>query len=410
MKKSDVLKQERAAIEAKINDLVSKATRSETEDAEFDTHRAEYEALTRKIEREEAAERFAANRSTEAPAINTKPTTMKDYSFRKAISDFVFNNGILTGLEKEMHDEARRLNPGIQGIGVPAFIINSRADLAAASSSVVATNTVDFIDALRARLVVVQAGARLMTGLTGNLSIPRLTSGAAAWESEVADANDFAASFGSVTMSPKRLGAYQTMSKQLLIQSSYDVERIIRDDMVKSIALAVDDASIEGGAAYTPTGILNTSGIGSVECGTTGAAIVWQDIIDLEKEVAVDNADLGKLAFLTNPKVRAKLKATAVGTDQRMILGENGNNLMGYPLYVTTQVPSDLTKTTTGLSAVIFGNFDDLMIGQWGGLDIVVDPYSGAKKAQVSIIINSWWDVAVRHAQSFAAIKDALTT
>ena len=73
-------------------------------------------------------------------------------------------------------------------------------------------------------------------------------------------------------------------------------------------------------------------------------------------------------------------------------------------------MPSDLSKTTTGLSAVIFGNFDDLMIGQWGGLDIVVDPYSGAKKAQVSVIINSWWDVAVRHAQSFAAIKDALTT
>lgn len=409
MKKSDVLKQERAAIEAKIENLVSKADRSEGDDAEFDTLRTELEAMNRKIEREEAAEKFMAERATHAPVVHERKTTPKDYSFRKAIYEMSYAGG-LTGLEKEMHEEAKRKNPEVQGIGVPEFVINSRADLAAASSAVVATDTRDFIDALRAKLVIVQAGARLMTGLTGNLSIPRLTGGAAAWEAETSDANDFSASFDAVTMSPKRLAAYQAMSKQLLIQSTYDVEQIIRGDMVRAIALAVDDAAIEGGAANTPTGILNTSGIGSVECGTTGAAVTWQDIIDLEKEVAVDNADMGALAFLTNPKVRAKLKATSVGTDQRMVWAENGNTLMGYPAYVTTQVPSDLTKTTTGLSAVIFGNFNDLLVGQWGGLDIVVDPFTAAGKAQVKVWINSWWDVAVRHAQSFAAIKDALTT
>jgi len=409
MKKSEELKQKRTALEAKMAELTSKAERTAEDNSAFDQMARDIDALDLDIAREERIEKMATRRVIEAPNIITEKKSFKDYSFRKAIFETAYRGG-LTGLEKEMHEEAVRQNEGVQGIGVPDFVINSRADLAAASSAVVATDTRDFIDALRAKLVIVQAGARLMTGLTGNLSIPRLTGGAAAWEAETGDANDFGASFDAVTMSPKRLAAYQAMSKQLLIQSTYDVEQIIRGDMVRAIALAVDDAAIEGGAANTPTGILNTSGIGSVECGTTGAAVTWQNIIDLEKEVAVDNADMGALAFLTNPKVRAKLKATSVGTDQRMVWAENGNTLMGYPAYVTTQVPSDLTKTTTGLSAVIFGNFNDLLVGQWGGLDIVVDPFTAAGKAQVKVWINSWWDVAVRHAQSFAAIKDALTT
>jgi len=411
MKKSDVLKQERAAIESKINDLVSKATRSESDDAEFDTLRTELEGMNRKIEREEAAEKFLATRADSAPVIHEKKTTPADYSFQKAIREMVFNNGVLTGLEAEMHQEARRENPGIKGIGIPSFVLNRDA-LAADSSTVVATNTVDFIDALRAKLVVVQAGARLMSGLTGNISIPRLTGGSVTWPGETGDTSDFGAVFDAVTMSPKRATAYQALSKQLLLQSTYDVEQIIRGDMVRAIALAVDDAAIEGGATGMPTGILMTSGIGEVKCdATTGAAIAWQDIIDLEKEVAVDNADMGSLAFLTNPKVRGKLKDTSVGQDQRMIWSENGNSLMGYPAFVTTQVPSDLeATTTTGCSAVIFGNFSDLILGQWGGLDITVDPYTAAKSAQVKVYIDSFWDVAVRHAQSFAAIKDAITT
>lgn len=414
MKKSDVLKQERAAIEAKIEALVSKATRSESDDAEFDTLRTELEGMNRKIEREEAAEKFLATRADSAPVIHEKKTTPADYSFQKAIREMVFNNGVLTGLEAEMHQEARRENPGIKGIGIPSFVLN-RTDptgLFAASSAVVATNTVDFIDALRAKLVVVQAGARLMSGLTGNISIPRLTGGSVTWPGETGDTSDFGAVFDAVTMSPKRATAYQELSKQLLIQSTYDVEQIIRGDMVRAIALAVDAAAIEGGATGMPTGILMTSGIGEVKCdAASGAAITWQDIIDLEKEIAVDNADMGSLAFLTNPKVRGQLKNTHVGTDQRMIWSENGNSLMGYPAFVTTQVPSDLEAgDTTGCSAVIFGNFSDLILGQWGGLDITVDPYTAAKSAQVKVYIDSFWDVAVRHPESFAAIKDAITT
>jgi len=411
MKKSEELKQKRTALEAKMAELTSKAERTAEDNSAFDQMARDIDALDLDIAREERIEKMAIRHVIEAPSIITEKKTFKDYSFRKAIFETAYRGG-LTGLEKEMHEEAVRQNEGVQGIGVPDFVINSRADLAATSSKLVATDTKDFIDSLKARLVVVQAGARVMTGLKGNLSIPRLTSGAVGWASEVADAGDFGASFDNVEMSPKRLTAYQTMSKQLLIQSSYDVEAILRNDMINAVALGVDAAAIYGGSASTPTGILATSGIGSVTGGATGAAPTWANIVALEREVAVDNADVGSLAFLTNPKVRAKLKSTAVGTDQRMVWAENGNTLMGYPAYVTTQVPSTLDKsTTTGVcSAIIFGNFADLMIGQWNGLDIIVDPYTAAKKAQVNVFIHSWWDVAVRHAQSFAAMLDALTT
>jgi HK97 family phage major capsid protein len=411
MKKSEELKQKRTALEAKMAELTSKAERTAEDNSAFDQMARDIDALDLDIAREERIEKMAIRHVIEAPNIITEKKSFKDYSFRKAIFETAYRGG-LTGLEKEMHEEAVRQNEGVQGIGVPDFVINSRADLAATSSKLVATDTKDFIDSLKARLVVVQAGARVMTGLKGNLSIPRLTSGAVGWASEVDNANDFGASFDNVEMSPKRLTAYQTMSKQLLIQSSYDVEAILRNDMINAVALGVDAAAIYGGAASTPTGILATSGIGSVTGGTTGAAPTWANIVALEREVAVDNADLGSLAFLTNPKVRAKLKSTAVGNDQRMVWAENGNTLMGYPAYVTTQVPSTLNKgATTGVcSAIIFGNFSDLMIGQWNGLDIIVDPYTAAKNAQVNVFIHSWWDVAVRHAQSFAAMLDALTT
>jgi HK97 family phage major capsid protein len=187
---------------------------------------------------------------------------------------------------------------------------------------------------------------------------------------------------------------------------------MLKNDLVTAVAIAVDAAAIEGGAANTPTGILNTVGIGSVVGGTNGAAPSFANIVALEKEVAIDNADMGALAFLTNPKVRAKLKQVAVGTDQRMVWGESGNTLLGYNAYVTTQVPSTLDKgSSTGVcSAIIFGNFNDLMIGQWGGLDLIVDPYTAASNAQVNVYIHSFWDVLVRHAESFAAMKDATTT
>ena len=221
-------------------------------------------------------------------------------------------------------------------------------------------------------------------------------------------------------MSPNRLGAFTDISKQLLVQSSIDVENFVRNRLSEAVNRALDYALINGDNSTQPFyGILNTAGIGSVAIGTDGGPLTYKHIIDLETALATDNADFGTLAYLTTPGVRGFLKNTekASGTAQFVWsdgappAGQQGirtDLLNGYRAYVSTQVPSDLTKGGgTGLHSVIFGNFAELLIGQWAGLDVVVDPYSSSKNALVTIVVNSWWDAAVRHAKSFAAIKDA---
>lgn len=415
MKKSDELKQKRTALEGEIQNLVSKGeNRSAEETSTLKEKHTELENLEKEIAFEEKNERILAAMAGRKAAVISKNEAdeVKNYSFAKAIRETVNGNG-LTGFEKEMNEEAKRENPSLEGIGVPSMVINPRAALAASSSPVVPTDTTGFIDALRAKLTLAKAGAQFLTGLKGNISIPKKTTAASAtWEGEVDASADAGMALGSVSMSPKRLSAYQTLSKQLLVQSPYNVEQILRNDLITAIQVGVDSAGINGsGSANQPTGILNYVGIGSVIGGDNGAAPDFADIVGLEKEVAVDNADMGALSFLTNPKVRAKLKQTAVGTDQRMVWGENASTLMGYNAHVTTQVPSNLDKgSSTGVcSAIIFGNFNELVIGQWGGLDLVVDPYTAASNAQVKVYIHSFWDVLLRHAESFAAMKDATT-
>ena len=151
----------------------------------------------------------------------------------------------------------------------------------------------------------------------------------------------------------------------------------------------------------TPEGILNTSGIGAVELGTDGAAITWDAVVNLEREVEVDNALGGKLSYLTNAATRAALKTVKKDTGSGIylldsLMGEGPATVNGYPLVVSNNVPSDLTKGSgTSLSALIFGNFNDIVIGQWGGIEVLVDPFTQATTAVTRYVINSFFDVAV---------------
>ena len=153
----------------------------------------------------------------------------------------------------------------------------------------------------------------------------------------------------------------------------------------------------------------NTAGVNIVSGGTNGAAPTWEHIVQLETEVAVDNADSGALAYMTNAKVAGKLKSTPKISGHPTYLLE-GDRLNGRALYVTNQVRSDLTKGTgTNLSAIFFGNWSDLLIGTWGALDILVDPYSLGTSGGVRVIVFQDVDIAVRHPESFAVMLDALT-
>jgi HK97 family phage major capsid protein/HK97 family phage prohead protease len=341
----------------------------------------------------------------------------RSYSLLRAVRGMA--TGKFDGFEREVSEELARLHgKEARGFYVPHSIF--KRDILTSSpangSNLVPTDHLadEFIDALRAQLVISGLGARMMTGLKGDVAIPALNAKTSvAFVAENNAPSEGAPTFRQVTMTPKTCVSYVDISRKLMMQSDPSVEQILRQDMTSQFASKIDDVAIEGGGANEPTGILGTNGIGSVAIGSNGGAITYPSCVNLEREVAIDNALAGNLSFLTNPKVIAAMRQTprqTSGVEGNFILNDT-NTLLGYNVASTTLVPSDLTKgTSSGVcSALIFGNFADLMIGMFGGLDILVDPYTGSSTGATRIAMYQDIDVAVRHAESFAAIKDITT-
>ena len=273
-----------------------------------------------------------------------------------------------------------------------------------------------FIDALRNKMVLQTVGARFMSGLQGNVAIPkRTTSVTAYWPGENTAPTEGNNVFGQVTMSPKTLAAYIDVGRRLALQASVDVEMLVRDDLATTLAIAIDESALGGAKTNGPTGVRGTSGIGSVAIGTNGGAPTWASIVNLVREVEVDNALNGAAAFVTNPKVKAKLATTprqSSGVEGNFLLPAPYDSLYGYPLVVSNQIPSNLTKGgTSGVcSAMLFGVWSDLMIGQWGGIELINDNMSLSTTGATRIVALAELDVAVRYAESFAAVLDYTTT
>lgn len=274
----------------------------------------------------------------------------------------------------------------------------------------------NFIDLLRNAMVISRMGAQYLTGLVGNIAIPKQTGGGSFyWVAEDGSATSAGQTFGQVAMTPHTGAAKTQISRKLLQQSSIDVEAFVRGDLAKIVGLGIQQAAINGsGSSNQPTGILNVSGIGSVAGGTNGANPTWTNIVGLETDVAVANADVGTLGYLTNASVRGYLKSvqkftTNPGGDAIWTAGDTPLN--GYQTGVTNAVPANLTKGTSSgdCSAIIFGNFADLIIGMWGGLELQVDPFSAGDTGAVIVRAFQDVDIAVRHAESFSAMLDALT-
>jgi len=353
-----------------------------------------------------------------AGAVDMSAKEQRDYSFMKAVRGLVNGSG-LQGLEREVSEEiAKRSGREARGFYAPDSFWGGRRDLTVGTDSAGGflrpTDHLgdQFVDALRSRLVMNELGARFMTGLRGDVAIPKLATGVSAgFVAENGATSEVNAVFSQITMSPKSLGAFTDVSRLLMIQSDPSVEQIVRDDLLNAIAQKVEDVAIEGGGSNEPSGIIDTAGIGSVAIGTNGGAIAWDDIVNLVKEVEVDNAAINgnTLAYLTNPKVKSLMASTSkvASTDSVMLLDAPWNSLYGYNLAVTNNVPSDLTKgTLTTASAMIFGDFSQLMMGFFSTPDILIDPFTAGSSGAVRIRVMQELDIAVRHPQSFAACLD----
>lgn len=324
------------------------------------------------------------------------------YSITKAIREMASDRA-LTGLEKEASAEfGRRFAGGRQakGFWVP-FDVQQRAlnaSTATAGGFTVGSTlqTGSMIELLRNRMALDKVNPTYLSGLVGNVAIPRVTGGATAyWLPESGAVTASQQTFGQIGLTPHKLVANSSFTKDLLNQSSIGIEGFIRNDLMKTLALKRDLAGISGsGNAGEPIGVMNATGINTL---TFGAAATWAKVIQFETEIAADSADGGSMAYITTAATRGKWKGAVKVAGQAHFLWE-GNEVNGYPAFVSQQVPSD---------RVIFGDFSNLIIADWAGLDVVVDPYSRADYAEIKVITTMWCDFAVRHPEGFCVSSDS---
>ncbi len=273
----------------------------------------------------------------------------------------------------------------------------------------------NLIDRLRERVLVRQLGATVLGGLVGNLSIPRLKASASAtWFAEntamaVADPQTDA-----ILLTPKHCGGIVAISRNMIQQPSLDVTRLVENDLVKLLAVALDQAAIVGGGANAPSGLLAAdSGITIVPGGANGLAASWANIVNLIGAVDQSNALDGSLGFLTNAKAVKSMRQiakTPTDTSSNFIMTDAAT-LAGYPLGSTQNVPSTGTKGTgTALSSLIFGDWSQLVLGFWSSLDILVNPYDSAGYAAGNVLVRAAMtaDVAIKQPLAFAAIADLI--
>jgi HK97 family phage major capsid protein len=252
--------------------------------------------------------------------------------------------------------------------------------------------------------------------MSGNFSIPKETSATtASWVSEGSAGTESYPVIGQVQFTPKTITAYTDISRRFIKNSVIPAEDFVRMDIAKVLAIGLETAAFEGtGSSNQPLGIVtnltNNLSANIISLGTNGAAETFQTVIGLETQVANANADTGKLAYVANSKVRGALKNTAKSTSAVAagFVWDDGE-VNGYPAAVTNVLPNNGTKGSgTNLSTMVFGDYSSLYYVLWGGLDILVDPFTGSNTGTVRINAYQDVDINVRHLESFAAHVDII--
>lgn len=358
-----------------------------------------------------------------APATDTVQLNQReaqDYSYVRAIAAALARaeGQKASGLEVEVSQDIERNIPANYkrngGIFVPLSVRSAISEAlyntSGKGASTVFTQAGEFIDMLRNASVAVGLGARVISGLTGPVSFPSQTGGVSvSWVAENSGTNVTAsnATLSSVSLSPKTLQGTTAFSRQLMAQSSLDVEAFIRGDLAAAHALAWDVAVMHGaGSGNEPTGIYAA---GSVNAVAMGGVPTFGKLIDMVTEVLKDNALAGSLAFATTPGMAGKLAQTVVAasTDTRMIWDGklDAGTLAGYTARASNQVSATLGGGSE--HGLIFGNWSDALIGMWGALELVVDPYSLKKQGMIEVTSFQLCDIALRHPQSFCKATGA---
>ena len=432
MKTLKELREERAALVATLTALqgrlqAEKRSMTTEEGTEFDGVTAKIDGIDTEIRRAEKMEELA--RVAGAPVVDGEEKEARAFSFSKLIHEVGENK--LSGLEKEMVEEsakeARSLGISPNGIYLSNKVMDLKtremrtmtAGSATAGGNFIPLEKVGFFDALYAKTVLDQLGATKLTGLSANVDLTGFSSGVSvAWAAETADAASGDPVTAARQLRPSRIAGYSDISKQLLLQNNQSIDQKIIQSFIKALAVAIEAAAINGsGSSNQPLGLLGTSGINSVAMGTNGAVPSLAKVLELV--AAVENANAGMNGkFLINPKLVARLKQTEISSGSgAMIMSYmayfNGlaDQIDGKPVFSTTNVPSNLTKgSSSGVcSAMIYGDWENLVVGQFGGVELVVDPFSQAIGNKTRVVVNQHVGIAVQQPAAFGAIVDLLT-
>lgn len=282
----------------------------------------------------------------------------------------------------------------------------------------VPSNFGGYIDALRNATVLGQLGATILPSVQGRLAFAAEgTTAGAAWLSESGEIPKSDPTIADKILDAKRLGVYVEVTNKLLSQTDEVFHQLLMQQLINAAAEKIDHAGLWGGETNGPVGIGSDPSVpvlfagGAVDASTNadGAPLNRGDLINMIKTLSINNGMNGNVGFATNAAVRAALQETPIisGSDQFIWDPNQLNSLMGYNSGVTNLVPSNITKgDSTALSALIFGNFSDLYVGMWGGIQVIIDPYTLSRTGKTAMIINHYVDVMVRRSNSFVVIKD----
>lgn len=433
MKKSDALKQQRNALLVLQDALVAKGgaenrAMSNEENAEFDTRQAEIDVLGVQIERQISIEaneviRLAANAGNVPSGDGEqkeKEAIKKRFSISKAIREAnpAMGRGVLTGVEKEVHEmgvaESRAAGvdvPSDTMFSLPLSMLRATQqtvtqDAGAYGGALVQNQAPRMVEPLRPRLILEDLGATFLTGLIGG-NIPLVVGNDFAMEflAEGAAITPQKKSYAGPTLAPKRAGGAVDISNQLLLQSSLDVEAMIMKGLVNGFAQLLHSACINGAGGVAPLGLLGVVGVNASTQAAAGAS-TWARIVELQALIEEDNATDASLGYLLHPKLKAALKQITKDAGSGRFLFEDGL-IDGVKAISSSLVPT-LDAAGTPVFPLIYGDFSQMTIGQWGAINVSINPYSADLANSVRLVLNTHADMQVANPKAFA--KNAFLT
>ena len=351
------------------------------------------------LERQERNEAVGSMGDKPATELGMADSDAKRYSIIRAINAAATGDWSKAGFERECSISiADKIGREARGFFVP-FDVQTRVSPpmnTTDQTSLVGTThlAASFIEQLRNQSVVARLGARLLTGLVGNVDIPKQTAGSTfAWLAENGASTDSDLTIGQVSLSPKTIGGAIPMTRRLLKQGTPDAEMLARSDLIQGAALAIDVGALSGtGAAGQPLGIMNTTGINTQAIADLANGFpTFAEMVGFETAVLTDNALMGAMNYVTTPAIQGHMKTTFVDTGSGIRIQQDGQ-VNGYNSTATNQLSA---------KSILFGNFNDCLIGMWGVLDLSVDTSTLASSGGIVVRAFQDVDVAVRHAESF---------